>query len=72
MTYRPDYPVVHVQAAQFADQSSIAGYAAEGVAVCYRAGVMSGSGGRFYPLNTATRAEAAVTLTQAARILSML
>ena len=73
LTYRPDYPVVHAQAAQFADQSSIAGYAAEGVAVCYRAGVMSGSGGgRFYPLNTATRAEAAVTLTQAARILSML
>ena len=54
----------------FADQGSIAGYAADGVTQCYQLGIMSGKDGNtFDPLGTATRAEVAVTMTQMARVM---
>jgi len=62
-------PAVNSGEASYADQGSIADYAAAGVAECYRAGIMSGSGGSFNPLNTATRAEVAVTMVNLAKIM---
>ena len=54
----------------FADQGSIAGYAADGVTQCYQLGIMSGKDGNtFDPAGTATRAEVAVTMTQMARVM---
>lgn len=68
--YRPDYEVVNDQTADFADQSSIAGYAAQGVEACLRAGIMSGNpDGTFGPQATATRAQVAVTMVQMARVM---
>ena len=56
--------------AAFTDESSIAGYAADGVQTCYELGIMSGKDGNtFDPLGTATRAEVAVTMTQMARVM---
>ena len=61
---------VNEGSASFADATSIAGYAAGGVQTCYELGLMSGNeDGTFAPLNTATRAEVAVTMTQMARIM---
>ena len=54
----------------FADAGSIAGYAADGVTLCYQMGLMSGNDdGTFAPTATATRAQVAVTMTQMARVL---
>ena len=56
--------------ASFTDAASIAGYATGGVQTCYELGLMSGNeDGTFAPLDTATRAEVAVTMTQMARIM---
>ena len=58
------------EAPSFADQGSIAGYAADGVTQCYQLGIMSGKDGNtFDPLGTATRAEVAVTMAQMARVM---
>ena len=58
------------EAPSFADQGSIAGYAADGVTQCYQLGIMSGKDGNtFDPAGTATRAEVAVTMTQMARVM---
>ena len=54
----------------FTDAASIADYADSGVELCYQLGIMSGNtDGSFAPLNTATRAEVAVTMTQMARVM---
>ena len=54
----------------FADAGSIAGYAADGVTLCYQMGLMSGNDdGTFAPAATATRAQVAVTMTQMARVM---
>ena len=54
----------------FHDAGSIAGYAADGVTLCYQMGLMSGKDGNLFdPLATATRAEVAVTMTQMARVM---
>ena len=61
---------VNEGSASFADAASIAGYAAGGVQTCYELGLMSGNeDGTFAPLNTATRAEVAVTMVQMARVM---
>lgn len=46
-------------APSYTDAENIADYAAEAVYFLQKAGIMSGSGGAFYPLANATRAEAA-------------
>lgn len=48
----------------FRDAEEISGYAKEAVEALYKAGMVNGSDGYFYPQNTATRAEAAVILYQ--------
>ena len=54
----------------FADEDSVADYAADGVTLCYQMGLMSGKDGNvFDPLATTTRAEVAVTMTQMARVM---
>ncbi len=62
-TKNPDQP-------SFLDQNTIPAYAAEGVALCYKAGIMSGNAdGTFAPNGTATRAQVAVTMTNMAAIM---
>ena len=54
----------------FHDAGSIAGYASDGVTLCYQMGLMSGNDdGTFAPAATATRAQVAVTMTQMARVM---
>ena len=54
----------------FAYAGSIAGYASDGVTLCYQMGLMSGNDdGTFAPAATATRAQVAVTMTQMARVM---
>ena len=54
----------------FHDAGSIAGYAADGVTLCYQMGLMSGKDGNLFdPLATATRAEVAVTMTNMATVM---
>ena len=62
-------PVNPGQAA-YTDAASIASYAVGGVELCYRLGIMSGgSDGSFAPEAAATRAQAAVTMVQLARVM---
>ncbi|RHR08171.1 S-layer homology domain-containing protein [Pseudoflavonifractor sp. AF19-9AC] len=69
-TYNVRYDKVMEGDSAYTDAASIAGYAAEGVNVCYQAGIMSGgSDGSFAPQATATRAQVAVTMVQMARIM---
>lgn len=54
----------------FTDDGSIADYAAGGVELCYRLGIMGGNtDGSFAPDANATRAEVAVTMVQMARVM---
>ena len=69
-TYEWSADPVTGETPSFADQGSIAGYAADGVTQCYQLGIMSGKDGNtFDPAGTATRAEVAVTMTQMARVM---
>lgn len=68
--YNVSYDKVTEENCAYADAASIAGYAAEGVNVCYQAGIMSGGDdGSFAPMATATRAQVAVTMVQMARVM---
>ena len=68
--YNVSYEKVTEEDSAYTDAASIAGYAAEGVNVCYQAGIMSGGDdGSFAPLATATRAQVAVTMVQMARVM---
>ena len=69
-TYNVSYDKVMEGNSAYTDAASISGYAAQGVNVCYQAGIMSGgSDGSFAPQATATRAQVAVTMVQMARIM---
>ncbi|MNW18330.1 Endo-1,4-beta-xylanase A precursor [compost metagenome] len=46
----------------FADESSVASYAAESLASLYKAGLIEGDGSQLLPLHKATRAETAVLM----------
>ena len=68
--YNVSYTPATTEAANFTDQSSIAGYAQDGVAACWKAGIMGGVGDNaFSPNSTATRAQVAVTMIQMARVM---
>ena len=61
---------VNSGAASFSDAGDIADYAQEGVALCWRLGIMGGNAdGTFAPQATATRAQVAVTMVQMADIM---
>ena len=54
----------------FSDAGDIADYAQDGVALCWRLGIMGGNAdGTFAPQDTATRAQVAVTMVQMARVM---
>ena len=68
--YNVSYDKVTEEDCAYTDAASIAGYAADGVNVCYQAGIMSGGDdGSFAPMATATRAQVAVTMVQMARVM---
>jgi len=68
--YKPDYEAVNRDVPSFSDGGSIAEYAAAGVEACCKAGIMSGNAdGTFAPLDTATRAQVAVTMVNLAKIM---
>ena len=61
---------VNSGAGSFSDADGIADYAQEGVALCWRLGIMGGNAdGTFAPQATATRAQVAVTMVQMARVM---
>ena len=61
---------VNSGAASFSDAGGTADYAQEGVALCWRLGIMGGNAdGTFAPQATATRAQVAVTMVQMADIM---
>ena len=69
---RYDYEAAPVNTGtpSFSDESDIAGYAKDGVTLCYQLGIMGGNDdGTFAPGNTAIRAEVAVTMVQMARVM---
>jgi hypothetical protein len=67
--YLPDYSAVS-DGKTFTDQSAIAGYAADGVAACVRAGILTGNtDGSFAPARTANRAQVAVAMVNLAALL---
>ncbi len=68
--YRVGYTPVNEGTPSYADQSRIAGYAADGVNACWQAGIMGGTDtGNFEPDSTATRAQVAVAMVQLARVM---
>ena len=69
---RYDYSAAPVNSGtpSFSDEGGIAGYAKDGVELCYQLGIMGGnSDGTFAPDNNAIRAEVAVTMVQMARVM---
>ena len=61
---------VNEGAPDFSDDAQIAGYAKDGVTLCYQLGIMGGNeDGTFAPANNAIRAEVAVTMVQMARVM---